>query len=570
MNYYYNFMKGIKSAFFKAKTRGVCFMCNRGLNQEEFENGLQSMQNKLNMMKDTADTQKTKVEKHQLKIEKIKKLKTELSRFDEINILIDQKKKLKDTLEDILVEMTQSQTQKQLLKSQLRENQLRNLQTSVIEYEDLKAKLTEFYNDNKHDCDQIFKIDHDQRPGLTFWDKIQEALKVIQKNSNGMSYRKEIIEEKEERHFVIPKNLKVFMDITLQLKFKISDDSSNHSKKTIQTQIKDELIKSLANCNKKTLISGLTSTHSKLRKELDTYKTKIMNGLSNVDQKEQEIKKILAQIEVLKKEVQSFMTQDEFESILNNHETLNGKTELDLNKMLTKSKKDLTQLKNEHSSEHEKLQIKKNHLNDKLCRVDDYKLRFEKVLNNTKIKDQICVKMRLETLIRNTQKDLGIVQNRMNLASLQEEISILKQESANMIKKISTKTVEIDKIKALESEKTFYKTQMTTLVGKKSLLLEKTRSLMRIISETHYAEKQYLLSLKEHEVIFRCKTFVDKMALEMEKKIHEYHVERIKQINQCVNNIWKHTYESKDIQEVYIELADDNKKLSQKKTSHTD
>ena len=134
-------------------------MCNRGLKQEEFENGLQSMQNKLNMMKDTADTQKNKVQKHQLKIEKIKKLKTELSRFDEINILIDQKKKLKDTLADILVEMTQSQTQKQLLKSQLRENQLRNLQTSVIEYEDLKAKLTEFYNDNKHDCDQIFKID---------------------------------------------------------------------------------------------------------------------------------------------------------------------------------------------------------------------------------------------------------------------------------------------------------------------------------------------------------------------------------------------------------------------------
>ena len=153
----------------------------------------------------------------------------------------------------------------------------------------------------------------------------------------------------------------------------------------------------------------------------------------------------------------------------------------------------------------------------------------------------------------------------MKLASLQEEISILKQESANMIEKISTKTVEIDKIKALESEKTFYKTQMTTLVGNNSLLLEITRSLMRFFSETHYAEKQYLLSLKEHEVIFRCKTFVDKMALEMEKKIHEYHVERIKQINQCVNNIWKHTYESKDIQEVYIELADDNKKLSHKK-----
>lgn len=372
----------------------------------------------------------------------------------------------------------------------------------------------------------------------------------------------------EDYHFHVEQDLKVGLEKVLKIKLGlVSIEPEKDFLETLRLGLTQNLRSNLGEIDKHNLLKKLRSLYKRLLTESSQYKTKILNQIETVNSKATKVDKIKHQIEILKKHVESFLSNEEFDMILDNR-ALITKTEFELNKLLMQEKAALSEVQNKQRDDCLLLEQEKSQLNQTLCLVEDYRIRFEGVLRNTKVKSNLRLRKGLEQLIRNAQKDQDIVQSRIRQQGIQTEVSEIDQNQNQIRKQVLSKKEAIDRIKKSESQQSFFEKEKTTLIGKKQILLEKTRQLLRVIREAESSEKQYVQSLCQHEYLARCKLFLSKLGLEIENKIHEYHISRIKRINDHIKRIWQYTYESRDITEVSIKLSDEGgrkKKCSFKK-----
>jgi DNA repair protein RAD50 len=567
MAYYTNFIKGIKAVYQKGKMRKICYMCDRQMKEKEMEEGEQVLHGKLNLMEGTVNKQKEKVNRIRGKVEKVRQMKTELFRLDEIHREIIGKNEEKEKIAKQLIELSRKQMHKDLGKGKERDMGLKTLQNSVIFLEENKEKIRKFCQKHNEEIQPILRSNKNESNKLGMWDKLREIGEIILKDAGidlFSHFDKRV--DSDIPFFFVDQELQMALQLVIRVELNLELEISEKSFiKSLEIKLFEQVETHLKDANTKTITNKLSALNQRLQTECDTLKTKIMNGISKIDQKQEEIKKIESQVELLQKEVKSFFSQEEFDNILNKTESLMNKTEFELNNIMMETKMELNEISSKQNEAYSKLESEKTRLNQKLCKVEDYKIRFEGVLKNTKIKSTIRLKKGLEMLVKNTQKDKLVIQDRVRFENIKLEIDEITKNIVKISTEISEKSKIIEKIKKVDSEKIFYKTEKNNLNGKKSLLLEKSRSLMRVILDVTRAENIYKQSLAQLEYLTRCKSFMDKLALEIEKKIHEYHTSRIKRINDYINRIWQYTYDSKDILEVYIELSDDGKKNTLKK-----
>ena len=568
LTYFTNFIKGIKSVFEKGKLRKCCFMCNRSMSAEDFKSSESNLENKIEMMRNSQRSQQGRVEQLEQQVAKLKDAKKELVRLQQIHDQLGVKTREKEALAKLLVESAQQSTTHLLKRATYRSASLKALQNEAIQLEDKRRALTKFYRLWRSSCEQVIGQSEDSRERVRFWERLAEMKREHQMSGGSVDFFQRYYGKQGSRPLGIRGELRMCLQVVLKLGLESAGleadaDLISRLKRQLQEQI--ELF--MSDKNWEQVRDGLRSLHQKLEGELERAKTKVLEGVRKMDEKAREGLKTQNQIEVLQKEVGEVLTGDEIQNILEKREGLMEKTELELRTLLAEEEDALNQLRNDQKNAQERVREQTRGLDDQMCRVEDYKSRFERVHRNSRVVSNLRVKKGLEEVLRQTQADVETVRNRLRVRSLAADIERDEAEIRELVDGISRTVKMISRFKQIEKEKSEFQNEKSSLMGKKSMLLGKCRELVQTLTEVHRAEKNYARSLCRFDLAERNKHMHDQLALEIEKGTHEYHVSRIERINGYINRIWRHTYESKDIERVYIELTDSAKSRSVLKKS---
>lgn len=568
--YFANFIKGINAVFEKGKLRRCCFLCSREIGAEELETGRESLNKKIELMQSSQRKQEAKVAQVQGQVDRLKRAKRELVRLQELHDQTAAKRKAKEALATRLVEAAQNSTPKLLGEARKRSAELKEVQNEAIQLEDKRRELREFFNVWREACERVFQGQSGSATKVRFWEKLNQMRTDLVVEEGPADFFKRYYGARRggagRKALVIAGDLKVGLEAVLKLDLVPLDVQVDRSLAArLREQMQEQVQAFQSDPNSARVRSGLGALHRKLEQELRRAKAKVFEGVQKAEQKAQEKTKHEKQIELLRKEVGDLFSGSELERILKNEGGLLEKTELQLRTMLAEVEAGLGELRAREKEVAARLRGEAEALDEKLSRVEEYQARFERVQRHPEVAASLRIKKALEGLLRETSRDIEAVRSRVRAEELAAEIGRGNEEINECVAEIAKKRELVDKAKRVEKQKSEYQSQKSSLLGQKSLLLRKCRELLQSIAEAREAEREYLKQLCRHDLLGRNKAVQDRLALEIERETHEYHVSRIQRINEYINRIWRHTYESRDILEVFIELSDSGKKHSLKK-----